>query len=565
MLPINVYPYLNLNDLNLDFVMKAIADMKYEVTNFVSINAIKYANPIQWNITSQYEKNTIVIDPVTGTAYISVAPVPAGVALTRPEYWTVVFDLGSFVTRAAQNFTDNWESDTTTTATFASNVGDWLVWGDVLYKVISPITAGDTYVVNSNIEHFTIEDLYNTYLNTIAQILAMIGDLNNLITPNTSDLVNALNSVWTKVGGAPLNTVAQNLSDAVNELDSHLGNTPLQTVAQNVSDAVNEILHYDNLYGKKFYFGGDSIMYGLLPDSSQSAFNFPKVFADLTGATVNNDAINGAAITNYDANSFCNRVASIDFTQYDYAVLQFGFNDVGHGVNLYGSTTNDFDYAYKYCLDTMLTSNPELKIVLCSPTFTPNAMGRYAPSNICAQDVYYVIRDIALEYNLPFVDFEYGAGINAKNASTYQWDGLHFNDVGYKALGEFLARNFLQSAPMLQAMPLAQTIDTGIESSGYRITFDQSFGNSGVCLAFITNENSKCMNISLVTKSGYSVSFEYNGEVDQWQFKAGFINLHPDASTAVSCALDRITPTGFTGQVFWYGNTGNLTILSVPI
>ena len=156
----NQYPYLNVNDLNLDYLLRAIKEMKYEVTNFVSINAIKYADPIQWNITSQYEKNTIVIDPVTGTAYISVAAVPAGVALTRPEYWTVVFDLGSFVTRAAQNFTSRWENETTTTATFNTPVGGWLVWGDVLYKALININAGDAYVENSNIEHFTIEDIY---------------------------------------------------------------------------------------------------------------------------------------------------------------------------------------------------------------------------------------------------------------------------------------------------------------------------------------------------------------------------------------------------------------------
>lgn len=193
----NQYPYLNIQDLNLDYILKAIREMRYEVTNFVSINAIKYADPIQWNITSQYEKNTIVIDPVTGTAYISVAPVPAGVALTRPEYWTVVFDLGSFVTRAAQNFTDHWESETTTTATFASNAGDWLVWGDVLYKALTNITAGDTYVVGSNIEHFTIEDVYNSYLNTIANILALIGT-------------------------TPLPTTAQTITGAVDELHTEI-------------------------------------------------------------------------------------------------------------------------------------------------------------------------------------------------------------------------------------------------------------------------------------------------------------------------------------------------------
>ena len=250
----NQYPYLNLNDLNLDYILKAIGEMKFEVTNFVSINAIKYADPIQWNITSQYEKNTIVIDPVTGTAYISVAPVPAGVALTRPEYWTVVFDLGSFVTRAAQNFTSHWESETTTTATFPTAMGGWLVWGDVLYKALTNITAGDTYVENGNIEHFTIEDLYNAYLNTIATILNMIGVLDDLVTTDKSSLVNAINEVAAEVLGKIGNlddlhtTDKTNIVAAINEVaDDALGkigdlddlNTSDKT---SVVNAINEVL-----------------------------------------------------------------------------------------------------------------------------------------------------------------------------------------------------------------------------------------------------------------------------------------------------------------------------------
>lgn len=225
----NEYPYLNLTDLNLDYILNAIREMRYEVTNFVSINAIKYADPIQWTIIRQYEKNTIVIDPVTGTAYISVAPVPSGVALTREEYWTVVFDLGLFVTRAAQNFTSHWESDTTLTATFPTNAGGWLVWGNVLYKALVNITAGDQYVIGSNIQHFTIEDLYNEYLNTIASIVNIIGDLAELETSDTSNIVHAINSI--------LNTTIGNLDD----LNTSVKDSIVNAINSVLSDYAQEI------------------------------------------------------------------------------------------------------------------------------------------------------------------------------------------------------------------------------------------------------------------------------------------------------------------------------------
>lgn len=253
----NQYPYLNLNDLNLDYILKAIKEMRYEVTNFVSINAIKYADPIQWNITSQYEKNTIVIDPQTGTAYISVAAVPAGVALTRPEYWTVVFDLGSFVTRAAKNFTTRYEQDTTTTATFPTTAGEWLVWGDTLYVANVNITAGDSYVVDGNIRRITVEEVKNTIIQLIADnynaIITMIGDLNDLTTTNKSNLVAAINEVLSTLNSTAgdlddLNTTDKsNLVAAINEILVTLATTTgnlddlVTTDKTNLVSAINEV------------------------------------------------------------------------------------------------------------------------------------------------------------------------------------------------------------------------------------------------------------------------------------------------------------------------------------
>ena len=208
------FPYTNFHELNATWIIEQIVELKTTIEQFVSINALKYADPIQWNITTQYEKNTIVIDPLTGTAYISVQPVPSGVAITNTDYWTVVFDLGSFVVRAAKNFTDKFEEETTLTATFPSNVNDWLIWGDVLYRVLSPIIAGDQYVVGSNIEHFTAEDVIGHIedLNTtdksnlvaaindvIVMAFAVTGDLDDLNTTDKSNLVAAVNELYTEI------------------------------------------------------------------------------------------------------------------------------------------------------------------------------------------------------------------------------------------------------------------------------------------------------------------------------------------------------------------------------
>ena len=233
------FPYTNFHELNLDWILQALKELEHTIEQFVSINALKYADPIQWNITKQYEKNTIVIDPLTGTAYISVQPVPNGVALTNEDYWTVVFDLGSFVTRAAQNFTLNWETQWTQTATFPSTVGSWLVWNDTLYKVISNIITGDQYVIDSNIKRFTMEEYLGhiedldvdgavniiNAINIVYQsLLANEGDLEDLITEDKSNLVAALNEIATQVLGKIGNledldtTDKSNLVAAINEV-----------------------------------------------------------------------------------------------------------------------------------------------------------------------------------------------------------------------------------------------------------------------------------------------------------------------------------------------------------
>ena len=66
------YPYVNKDDLNLDYILKKIRNLIDTVNDFIGINTIKIADPVNWSITSQYEPNTLVIDPQTGNAYMSV-------------------------------------------------------------------------------------------------------------------------------------------------------------------------------------------------------------------------------------------------------------------------------------------------------------------------------------------------------------------------------------------------------------------------------------------------------------------------------------------------------------
>lgn len=90
-------PYTNFHNLNQDWIIRRMQDFIEEMDHIVSLSVVKYADPIQWNITTQYEQSTVVIDPATGTAYISVQPVPAGIGITNTDYWTPIFSLSELM------------------------------------------------------------------------------------------------------------------------------------------------------------------------------------------------------------------------------------------------------------------------------------------------------------------------------------------------------------------------------------------------------------------------------------------------------------------------------------
>ena len=146
--PIHKAPYTNFHDLNLDWIIEVLNEFNTKLTNFVSLATIKYADPIQWDITSQYEANTVVVDS-KGNAYLSVKPVPSGVSLDRTEFWTKIgnFDeLWADVKKAITPY--NEEHSPTATADRAVND---LVWvNGALVRVTSAMRAGDAYVPGSN-------------------------------------------------------------------------------------------------------------------------------------------------------------------------------------------------------------------------------------------------------------------------------------------------------------------------------------------------------------------------------------------------------------------------------
>lgn len=186
------FPHTNMYGSDLREIIANMRKLEEIVATFVSNNTIEFADPIQWNITTQYRKSVVVLDE-NGNAFLSKEPVPAGIELSNERYWLDIFNFMNYVKSFNSNLTYNVETNTER-ATDSYLVGDWLIWNDILYKVTAIINLDDLLVIGTNIERFTVEEFcraWQTYMvNTINQYKTDI-DASELAYKNEIDASEA--------------------------------------------------------------------------------------------------------------------------------------------------------------------------------------------------------------------------------------------------------------------------------------------------------------------------------------------------------------------------------------
>lgn len=280
--PIHRAPYTNFHDLNLDWIMDELNEFNTKLTNFVSLATIKYANPIHWDITSQYEANTVVVDS-NGNAYLSVKPVPSGVSLDRTDFWTKIGNFDELWADVKKAITPNDEGHSPT-ATAARAVND-LVWVDgALVRVTRAMIAGDAYVPGSNCVSSSTNEVLHYLVTTFNEGLSAEKtarenadtQLQKAITAEQTARENADNQLQTAIGAEQ-----KARENADEQLQTAIGaeTTARENADTQLKNSIEDLQHNFNNELKSIPDWANVKKYGAVGDGSTDdtyAFNTAK-------------------------------------------------------------------------------------------------------------------------------------------------------------------------------------------------------------------------------------------------------------------------------------------------
>ena len=157
------FPHTRSYEGDLGFVLKKVIELSESYDKFFRYNTIHFADPIEWNITTQYAPFTIVFDTANEASYISKQPVPAGITLDNSDFWSFVGPLivdgyaRTAIEQILHFITGLYEASDIATA--LRSTGDYIIISGNLYKITQPVNIGEHYTEDYNIESTTIKEM----------------------------------------------------------------------------------------------------------------------------------------------------------------------------------------------------------------------------------------------------------------------------------------------------------------------------------------------------------------------------------------------------------------------
>lgn len=282
------FPYTNFHDLNLDWILNVIKELDKKIEAFVQENVLTYADPLQWNITSQYAKNTVVVDPVTGTAYMSTEAVPSGVLLTNSNYWQPIFNYKETVTNLKQQIAGIDTGDSGE-APADIKTGDLVWYRNKLYQAIRNIDTGNIVVVNTSIVPVTVEQAIHAikYSGNLARTAGenitdqATGDYTNTAGGTNAQTASAFtrtanNGNIEDITGADTKRTAENIIDTATGDYTETAGDKTENYNNRTETDTGDVL--ENVTGKKTVNAEDIILNPANPLTYKAPENINDIF-----------------------------------------------------------------------------------------------------------------------------------------------------------------------------------------------------------------------------------------------------------------------------------------------
>lgn len=189
LIPGHMYQY------DIGWLVEKLLSFETELNTAIDLKTIHYADPIQWDITTQYSPNTVVVDPKTGTAYMSKVPVPAGVLLSNTDYWVVIFNYQRIYDKIMSGVAFNDKDNLNASKDLLVN--DLVWYGGDLYRCTREIPQGTTYLPGTNLTPTTIADCLATYYgrDRVAKVLNDTVNVSGDYTLNAGDIAETASNV----------------------------------------------------------------------------------------------------------------------------------------------------------------------------------------------------------------------------------------------------------------------------------------------------------------------------------------------------------------------------------
>lgn len=163
----NAYPGTDLHEIDLHYVLMQLLQLRKDMQVVIDSQAITFADPITWNITSQYPAYTVVLDDA-GNGYLSRQAVPAGIPLSNTTYWTQIFNFNDIADRIRASIALNAGTSATTPEALSKDALVW--WRGDIYIALTDMPAGTAFIEGTNVQRYTVDQKFGMYESLISQV-----------------------------------------------------------------------------------------------------------------------------------------------------------------------------------------------------------------------------------------------------------------------------------------------------------------------------------------------------------------------------------------------------------